>query len=47
MFGVEFQTNVMTGNALLEFAKGVSGWEKRDCYARLEQYLYGDGSDRV
>lgn len=47
VFGVEFQTNVMTGNALLEFAKGVSGWEKRDCYALLEQYLYGDGSDRV
>lgn len=44
---MEFQTNVMMGGALLEFAKGVKGWEKRDCYSRLEQYLYGGRSDRV
>lgn len=44
---MEFQTNVITGNALLEFAKGVDGWEKRDCYTRLEQYLYGGGRDRI
>lgn len=44
---MEFQTNVMMGNALLEFAKGVEGWEKRDCYPQLERYLYGGRSDRV
>lgn len=44
---MEFQTNVITGSALLNFAKGVDGWEKRDCYAKLEQYLYGGGRDRV
>ena len=44
---MEFETNVITGSALLEFAKGVDGWEKRDCYAKLEQYLYGGGRDRV
>ncbi len=42
-----FETSVMTGTALLEFAEGVRGWEKRDGYARLEQYLYGGRSDRV
>ena len=42
-----FETNVMTGTALLDFAEGVRGWEKRDCYAQLEQYLYGGRSDRV
>ena len=44
---MEFETNVITGSVLLEFAKGVDGWKKRDCYAKLEQYLYGGGRDRV
>lgn len=42
-----FETNVMTGSTLLDFAEGVRGWEKRECYARLEQYLHGGRSDRV
>lgn len=42
-----FETNVMTGSTLLDFAEGVRGWEKRDCYTRLEQYLHGGRSDRV
>lgn len=42
-----FETNVTTGKALLALAWGVEGWEKRDCFSKLEDYLYGDERDRV
>lgn len=44
---VEFESNVITGDALFEFAKGVRGWEKRDCFSDMERYLYGESRDRV
>lgn len=43
----DFESNVVIGDGLLAFAKGVQGWEKRDCFSRLEQYLYGESRDRV
>lgn len=42
-----FETNVTIGKALLALAQGVEGWEKRDCYAQLENYLHSTESDRV
>lgn len=41
-----FQTNVVTGPALLTMAEGVRGWQKRDCYGQLDAYLYGKEYDR-
>lgn len=43
----DFETNVVTGNALLAMAKSVRGWGKRDCYAQLADYLDGSATDRV
>lgn len=42
-----FETNATTGKALLALARGVEGWEKRDCFSKMEDYLYGDERDRV
>lgn len=42
-----FETNITTGKALLALAWGVEGWEKRDCFSKLEDYLYGNERDRV
>ena len=42
-----FQTNVVTGPALLAMAEGVRGWQKRDCYGQLDAYLYSKEYDRV
>ena len=42
-----FETNITTGKALRALAWGVEGWEKRDCFSKLEDYLYGNERDRV
>lgn len=42
-----FNTNVVTGPALLALAEGVRGWQKRNCYQQLNAYLHSDESDRV
>lgn len=44
---ITFETNVTTGKALLAMAWGVEGWEKRDCYVQLVNYLHSTESDRV
>ena len=36
-----------TGEALRAFIRPVLGWRKRDCYAALHDYLYGDLPDKV
>ena len=36
-----------TGEALRAFIQPVLGWRKRDCYAVLHDYLYGDLPDKV
>lgn len=43
----DFETNVVTGNALFAMAKSVRSWEKRDCYAQLADYLDSSVTDRV
>ena len=45
--GVEFETDVKTGSALREFARGVEGWERRDALADILRYVRGDTIDRV
>ena len=42
-----FNTNVVTGPALLALAEGVRGWQKRDCYQQLNAYLHSSECDRV
>ena len=42
-----FNTNVVTGPALLALAEGVCGWQKRDCYQQLNAYLHSSECDRV
>lgn len=42
-----FKTNVVTGPALLALSENVRGWQKRDCYQGLTDYLYGPANDRV
>ena len=36
-----------TGEALRAFIRPILGWRKRDCYAALHDYLYGDLPDKV
>lgn len=42
---LSFETNVTIGDGLSEMA--VSGWEKRDCYSKLSEYLYSSERDRI
>ncbi len=43
----EYRTSVSVGNALLGMAAIVSGFQKRDCYQRLRDFLYAPPNDRV
>lgn len=42
-----FQCAVRLGEDLERFAKPVSGWKKRECFARLREYVFGSISDRI
>ncbi len=42
-----FKTDVKLGAALTNFAANVLQWKKRDGFARLRDYIYGPGNDRV
>ena len=42
-----FETNVVAGAALHTFTEGVRNWEKRDSFQQLQEYINGDGYDRV
>lgn len=42
-----YNTNVITGPALLALSENVRGWQKRDCYQQLNAYLHGPECDRV
>lgn len=44
---MQYSTNVITGSELKEAAKLSAGYEKRDCYRKLEKYLYGNPVDKV
>ena len=43
----QFETKVRTGSRLAGMAAGVQGYEKRDIYDRIPQYLYGNVRTRV
>lgn len=42
-----FRCAVRIGKNLECFVKPVAGWEKRECYQQLYDYVYGDINDRV
>ena len=44
---MQYSTNVITGDELKETAQLSAGYEKRDCYRKLEKYLYGNPVDKV
>lgn len=44
---LDFETSVITGRGLDAMFQGVESWQRRDCFAQLEDYLYGSGRDRV
>ena len=42
-----FHTDVITGAALLTQASTTRGWKKRACFTHLQDFLYGNYTDRV
>lgn len=42
-----YECNVMVGRELLALSQDVNGWEKRDCYSQLEDYLYHGERTRI
>lgn len=42
-----FFAQMMLGDELLSFRELVKGYEKRECYSALRDYVYGDRSDKV
>ena len=43
----DFETAVVTGEALADMARAVSTWERRDCFTLLWDYLNSPPSDKV
>lgn len=43
----QFCCAVRVGEELERFTKPVIGWEKRECYKQLHEYIYGDVHDKV
>jgi AAA+ ATPase superfamily predicted ATPase len=46
-FTAEFRTNVRIGEQLENFAAPVKDFKKRECFAKLQDYIYGDYPDKV
>lgn len=44
---ITYSTDVVTGSRLYDMAKLASDYEKRDCYGKIEKYLYGRQVDKV
>lgn len=42
-----FECNITVGRELLAMSQGVDGWEKRDCFSQLEDYLYSGERTRI
>lgn len=42
-----YRTRVITGEALKSLICGVRGYEKRDCFGRLEQYIHNTSGGKV
>ena len=43
----KFNCNVTVGEALTDSTRRVANWERRDDYAKLQEYLYSESNDRV
>ena len=43
----KFNCNVTIGEALTDSTRRVAKWERRDDYAKLQEYLYSESNDRV
>lgn len=43
----KFKTYVRTGDQLARFATPVKGYKKRECFAKLHDYVYGSHQDKV
>lgn len=44
---ISFECNVIVGRELLALSQDVDGWEKRDCYSQLQEYLYHGERTRI
>jgi hypothetical protein len=42
-----YRTNVRTGKLLRSFAEPVRDYKKRDCFEKLQEYIYGEQQDKV
>ena len=45
--GINFSCNVLYGGDLKEMISIAEGFDKRDCYHQIEEYIYGKQSDKV
>lgn len=45
--GMEYHTNVVTGNGLRAFCKRVAKYKKRDCYSTLKKFLTEDFAGKI
>lgn len=43
----KFNCNITVGEALTDSTRRVAKWERRDDYAKLQEYLYSENNDRV
>lgn len=44
---LSFHTSILTGEKLKKFVTDVKDYKKRECYAQLHNFVYGDIRDRV
>lgn len=44
---IQFRMNVIKGQPLLDMAETASGFQRRDCYPIIRNYVYGRPEDRV
>ena len=44
---VEFFSYVLRGKDLKEFAQPTVQWKKRECFTKIQDYVYGNSTDRV
>lgn len=44
---VPFFSSVLRGKELAEFAAPAARWKRRECYAKLHDFVYGNSTDRV
>lgn len=43
----DYQMHVLYGSDLKDMVQAVDGWEKRDCFSIVDDYIHGESYDRV